>query len=41
MSRLRVLFLSTGNACRSQMAEAWARQIASESIDARSAGIEA
>lgn len=41
MSRLRVLFLSTGNACRSQMAEAWARQMASDSIDARSAGIEA
>ncbi|MFT7234962.1 MAG: arsenate reductase [Methylophagaceae bacterium] len=40
MSRIRVLFLSTGNACRSQMAEAWAKDMASDLIDVKSAGIE-
>lgn len=39
MSRLRVLFLSTDNACRSQMAEAWARTLANDVIKAKSAGI--
>ncbi|MBD3237954.1 MAG: arsenate reductase ArsC [Candidatus Eisenbacteria bacterium] len=33
-----VLFLCSGNACRSQMAEAWARALASGSIFAESAG---
>jgi arsenate reductase len=36
----KVLFLCTGNSCRSQMAEGWARKLASESIEAYSAGIE-
>ena len=36
----RVLFLCTGNACRSQMAEGWARALRSGSIQASSAGIE-
>ena len=36
--RLRVLFLCTGNSCRSQMAEGWARQLKGEVIEARSAG---
>jgi arsenate reductase len=36
--RVRVLFLCTGNACRSQMAEGWARALHAERIDAHSAG---
>jgi arsenate reductase len=36
--KLRLLFLCTGNSCRSQIAEAWARHLKSEVIDAYSAG---
>lgn len=36
--RLRVLFLCTGNSCRSQMAEGWARALKAEEIEAHSAG---
>ncbi|HBA82706.1 MAG TPA: arsenate reductase [Verrucomicrobia bacterium] len=37
---LRVLFLCTGNSCRSQMAEGWTRQLKGGAIEAYSAGIE-
>lgn len=37
----RILFLCTGNSCRSQMAEGWARHLAGDHIDVQSAGIEA
>ena len=36
--RPRVLFLCTGNSCRSQMAEGWARALRSDAIEAHSAG---
>lgn len=39
-SRLKVLFLCTGNSCRSQMAEGWARALKGDAIDAYSAGTE-
>ena len=35
-----VLFLCTGNSCRSQMAEGWARHLLAEGFSAYSAGIE-
>ncbi len=37
---MNVLFLCTGNSCRSQMAEGWVRHLAGERIEAQSAGIE-
>ena len=39
-TRHNVLFLCTGNSCRSQMAEGWARALCSETITPYSAGIE-
>jgi len=38
---MKVLFLCTGNSCRSQIAEGWARQLGGDAVDALSAGIEA
>jgi len=40
MSKLKVMFLCTGNSCRSQMAEGWARHLKSDVIEPYSAGIE-
>ncbi len=39
--KYKVLFLCTGNSCRSQMAEGWARAIKADVIEAYSAGIKA
>ena len=39
MARTKVLFLCVGNACRSQIAEAIAKQVAADVIEASSAGL--
>ncbi|MFO7802713.1 MAG: arsenate reductase ArsC [Desulfovermiculus sp.] len=39
MDKKKVLFLCTGNACRSQMAEGWARHLLNDQIEAASAGV--
>jgi arsenate reductase len=39
-SRLKILFLCTGNSCRSQMAEGWARHLKGDVLEPYSAGIE-
>lgn len=39
-NKIRILFLCTGNSCRSQMAEGWARYLKSDLIEPYSAGIE-
>ncbi|HOS93152.1 MAG TPA: hypothetical protein PLQ54_07545, partial [Armatimonadota bacterium] len=39
--RMRILFLCTGNSCRSQMAEGWARHLKVDTIEPYSAGLEA
>lgn len=38
--KLKILFLCTGNSCRSQMAEGWARALKGDVIEPYSAGIE-
>jgi arsenate reductase len=38
--KIRLLFLCTGNSCRSQMAEGWTRALKGDCIEAFSAGVE-
>lgn len=38
--KIHILFLCTGNSCRSQMAEGWAKALKSDCVEACSAGIE-
>ncbi len=38
---MNILFLCTGNSCRSQMAEGWARALGGGDLNVQSAGIEA
>ncbi|MCP3968044.1 MAG: arsenate reductase ArsC [Lentisphaerae bacterium] len=38
--KLKILFLCTGNSCRSQMAEGWVRHLKGDKITVYSAGIE-
>jgi arsenate reductase len=38
---VNILFLCTGNSCRSQIAEGWARHIGGDAVVVQSAGIEA
>ena len=40
MSKIKILFLCTGNSCRSQMAEGWARRLRPDTVEAYSAGVE-
>lgn len=39
MTKPRILFLCTGNSCRSQMAEGWARHLLADRFESESAGI--
>ncbi|MCP4760923.1 MAG: arsenate reductase ArsC [archaeon] len=39
-NKLKILFLCTGNSCRSHMAEGWTRHLKDDRIDVSSAGIE-
>ena len=38
--KLKILFLCTGNSCRSQMAEGWCRHLKGDCVEPYSAGIE-
>ena len=40
MGKLKILFLCTGNSCRSQMAEGWARHLKPEVLEPFSAGVD-
>ncbi len=39
-NKIKILFLCTGNSCRSQMAEGWAKHLHGASLEPYSAGIE-
>jgi arsenate reductase len=39
MDKVKILFLCTGNSCRSQMAEGWARALKGDTVEAYSAGV--
>jgi arsenate reductase (thioredoxin) len=39
VNRTRILFVCTGNACRSQMAEGWTRALWNDRFDVHSAGV--
>lgn len=38
---INILYLCTGNSCRSQMAEGWTRELGGDAFEVQSAGIEA
>lgn len=40
MEKLTILFLCTGNSCRSQMAEGWTRHLKGDVLEPYSAGVE-
>jgi arsenate reductase len=40
IKKLNILFLCTGNSCRSQMAEGWTKHLKGDVISCKSAGIE-
>ena len=40
MNKSKILFLCTGNSCRSQMAEGWTRHLKADFVEPYSAGIE-
>ena len=40
MEKKKILFLCTGNSCRSQMAEGWTRHLKGDSLEVWSAGID-
>lgn len=39
MSKPHILFVCTGNSCRSQMAEGWARYLGGDKVEVESAGV--
>ncbi len=41
LPKLKIMFLCTGNSCRSQMAEGWTRHLKGDVIEACSSGIKA
>jgi arsenate reductase (thioredoxin) len=40
VQKMKILFLCTGNACRSQMAEGWTRHLKADRIEPSSAGVD-